>query len=133
MLVPIVTKNTKTKAIVLCTFIGITEKNMLLIEETSKKSPSTIAGDLKLRRKECLRLIEEHIRFDQLTKKYSCGVCKKEFTRKDTLQNHFESLHMDTEGYACPYCDKSYPNKSYRTTHIFRNHREEHAAYRGNF
>ena len=62
-----------------------------------------------------------------------CNACKKAFSSTWTLASHIDLKHRQSVVYACPYCDKEYQSKSHRAVHIHRNHREEHAAYRGNF
>ena len=75
-------------------------------------------------RKERLRMIEEHITFNQLTNKWSCGVCNKAFTRKDVLRNHFETFHMlVTDGYTCDFCGLGFISPNHLRVHKHKQHR----------
>ncbi len=62
-----------------------------------------------------------------------CKACNKVFSTEWTLASHIDLKHVKSVVYECPYCDKEYLSKSHRSVHIYRNHREEHAAHRGNF
>lgn len=62
-----------------------------------------------------------------------CKACKKVFSTEWTLASHIDLKHVKSVVYKCPYCDKEYLSKSHRSVHIYRNHREEHAAQRLNW
>lgn len=78
-----------------------------------------------LSRRARLQFIEEHVLFNRETNKYKCGLCYKEFTRKDSLQNHFENFHTTTS-YPCDYCDQTFSGRNNRRVHYHKLHHEEH-------
>lgn len=74
-------------------------------------------------RKERLQKIEDYICFNASTNKFGCGVCNKEFTRKDSLQNHFETFHMTSEGYTCDFCGRNFISLNHLRVHKHKLHR----------
>lgn len=51
-----------------------------------------------------------------------CQQCGKTFKRKTNLDDHM-NLHKGITPFACPYCPKSYTQKSNRNTHIKTSHK----------
>ncbi|KDQ54371.1 hypothetical protein JAAARDRAFT_406369 [Jaapia argillacea MUCL 33604] len=49
--------------------------------------------------------------------KWFCDLCKKGFTRKETLQNHYNSLTKEKE-YPCGKCGKTFGRKNDRKRHM---------------
>ena len=39
--------------------------------------------------------LKEHVDRKHLNIRYTCGVCQKEYARKDILNNHFKKEHKD--------------------------------------
>jgi len=76
-----------------------------------------------LSRKEWLKRMEVHI-IRELDK-YRCGLCFKLFTRKDSLQSHFEHFHTSSR-YPCEYCGQIFESRNNRRVHYHKQHYEEH-------
>ena len=74
--------------------------------------------------------VDEHIEYNSENNKYKCGLCYKEFTRKDSLQNHFENFHIKFSGYPCDYCGQIFKSKNNRRVHFHKHHYEEHKMAR---
>ena len=74
-------------------------------------------------RKERLQKIEQHIIYNAMNNRYTCGACNKDFSRKDSLQNHFENFHMTHQGYDCEYCGKKFNGKNNLRVHKHMQHR----------
>ena len=41
-------------------------------------------------------------------KRFQCDICRKAFTRKETLKRHKSSVHSETSEILCNYCDKTF-------------------------
>ena len=44
----------------------------------------------------------------QKFKRFQCDICRKAFTRKETLKRHKLSVHNETSEIFCKYCDKTF-------------------------
>ena len=81
-----------------------------------------------LTREERMQTIRDNTIYDNEHGKFGCGICFKEFKRKECLKNHFESTHLDFQGYECEYCGQKLRSQNNRRKHIHNHHREEHMA-----
>lgn len=57
-------------------------------------------------------------------KKYVCELCNKEFSRKDGLERHINSVHNKTK-FKCPLCDKVLSRQDLLDRHIRNIHEQE--------
>ena len=53
-----------------------------------------------------------------------CQDCGKQFTQKDKLTKHINSIHKGIK-YKCKQCDKEYKTASHRSTHVKSLHHEQ--------
>ena len=58
--------------------------------------------------------------------RFSCGLCFKAFSRKDSAKRHYNDIHMTKEGtnFSCklPGCDKKFGNEMYMKKHMYASH-----------
>jgi len=60
----------------------------------------------------------------EVTKKNVCNICAKEFSRKDALQRHIESVH-NKKKFKCPICEQEISRKDLLDRHIKKFHNRE--------
>ena len=53
-----------------------------------------------------------------------CPVCNKKFARKDSMQCHINSIHLELK-HTCQVCDKEFSTKGSLTRHINDVHEEK--------
>ena len=58
--------------------------------------------------------------------RFSCGLCFKAFSRKDSAKRHYNDIHMTKEGtnFSCklPGCGKKFGNEKYMKKHMYASH-----------
>lgn len=54
---------------------------------------------------------------DKFKQRFSCTVCKRKFTRKDSLQSH-SSIHSGIYNYICVFCDKQFNTRNLLNRHL---------------
>lgn len=54
------------------------------------------------------------------THQFSCSICDKTFKRKNSLNTHVESVHMDIQRFPCTWvdCGKSFNRRDYLDNHM---------------
>ena len=70
--------------------------------------------------------IKTFILSNAATGKFSCGICRKEMTRRVKVFHHIKAVHVKKKDSMCPYCPKAFSNSNQLRTHISRKHEEEH-------
>ena len=56
---------------------------------------------------------------------YGCANCDYVTRYLSTCENHIESRHVTTSGYACDHCETICPTRHALTTHVGRKHRAD--------
>ena len=56
-------------------------------------------------------------------KAHECDICRKKFTRKEGLVDHFR-IHLGEKPYGCEECGKWFTQRFGRTQHISTHHKE---------
>ena len=75
--------------------------------------------------------LAQYIGTDSETGLESCNFCLKIFhgkhlsTRRRSLMNHIDLVHLKVISHKCKFCDKSFPIKTKLTTHIRLKHPDE--------
>ena len=75
--------------------------------------------------------LAQYIGTDSETGLESCNFCHRIFhgkhlsTRRRSLMNHIDSVHLKVVSHKCQFCDKSFLLKTRLTTHIRLKHPEE--------
>ncbi|XP_050440426.1 zinc finger protein ZFP2-like isoform X2 [Adelges cooleyi] len=54
---------------------------------------------------------------ENISRRYNCDVCRKDFSYKSTLANH-RRMHTGEKPYKCSVCSKSFARKSYLKNHL---------------
>ena len=78
--------------------------------------------------------LAQYIGTDSETGLESCNFCLRIFngkhpsTRRRSLMNHIDSVHLKTISHKCQFCDKSFLLKTRLTTHMRLKHPEEKRA-----
>ena len=59
-----------------------------------------------------------------------CTLCGQSNALRSNVLNHVESVHFPGSFlYTCHLCDKQFTSKNSRNVHVFRNHKERHGGY----
>ncbi|XP_026462513.1 zinc finger protein OZF-like [Ctenocephalides felis] len=62
--------------------------------------------------------LKQHPEIDGVFPPYLCPECGVTYTTHKSLQEHLQTIHMGTEKYACPVCNKEFKSKGYLRGHM---------------
>ena len=53
---------------------------------------------------------------------HECQICKKEFSRKQSMEEHMVTIHSGEKPYQCKYCSKTFKSRGMRGRHVKKEH-----------
>ena len=56
---------------------------------------------------------------------FQCSVCEHSSKSRQTMENHVEAKHVETQGWHCDICNKICPSKNAYKVHFSRHHKQK--------